>query len=775
MPADHQTAPPETGAIMQTAQTFEGRFANLKQRYVAAVPDRVAAIAEVLSASRERREMAPLLEHQFHTLAGTAGTYGLHSLSAVATEGEETCAALGGRLLDDESLTHLKCLVDHLRVLTGDSCSSVDDGFRAAGGKQIKGQKGPAVCRNDAAAPRGSQDDDRFRDLVENSPDLICTHDLDGRIVTVNAAASRAVDIPKEILHSMRVQDLLAPDQQEGFAAYIGALKRDGAATGRMAVQRKDGRRRVWEYRTTLGAEGAATPIVFGVARDVTESVDVLKAVRRSEEGFRSIIENASDIIAIVEHDGRLRYHSPSMQGILGYAEHTLIGTSFVDLVHADDRDALSDILASKGALRDAVRIIELRMQHHDGGWRSFEVICKNLIENGLASAIVINARDITDRRFLETQLAQANRITSLGNLATTVAHEFNNVLMGMLPFAELLQRPGVSQATTTKAASHITSSIERGRRIALDILRFARPAEPDLHWIDLGEWWETFVPEAEAMLRNAISLVCTIPRRGLHILADNTQLSQVLSNLIANARDAMPDGGTITVAANGLPKDTLFSFGLVPHPERFIQVRVTDDGCGMPRHIREQVFEPLFTTKRNGGTGLGSAVAHQILTHHGGHLFVESEVGVGTTFHLFFPVAENRGWSSSDLPAAKHPPRPKRLMMIEDEPLIVDGIRDLLSIEGIEVDAIGRGSEALDAVTVFHPNIVLLDLGLPDMDGAEVYSRIRKVHPTLPVIFATGHGDRRVIQEELGDSRTRFLQKPFEMAALLELIAVLD
>lgn len=612
-------------------------------------------------------------------------------------------------------------------------------------------------------------------DFVESSPDLICTHDLEGRILSVNAAACRVLDTPAETLCSMRIQDLLAPSQRAGFAVYLQTMKRKGAAAGRMAVATKDGRRRVWEYRNTLRTEGVASPIVRGVARDITESDDVLNAIRRSEEHFRSIIENASDIIAIVERDGRLRYYSPSVRAVLGHAPDVLIGTLFADLVHQSDQDALSTFLERQISEAAITQTIELRLQHHNGTWRSFEVVAKNLGEKGRGSAIVVNARDITERKLLEAQLAQAHRITGLGNLAATVAHEFNNVLMGMLPFAELLQRPDVSPAMVGKGASHIVNSIERGKRIALDILRYTRPAEPDTQPLDLGEWWKKLAPEAEAMLGNTINLVCNIPTQGTRVLADKTQLSQTLSNLIANARDAITGFGTITVQANEVAADAVFPFGVVADPENFIQISVSDDGSGIAPEILDHIFEPLFTTKRNGGTGLGLAVAHQVLASHHGQIFVESQVGIGTTFHLFLPIARSAPAESSETVQANHQPRAKRLMMIEDEPLIVDGIRQLLSFEGIEVDAVDCGSEAVAAVARFRPDIVLLDFGLPDMDGVEVYSRIRMVEPSLPVIFATGHGDRRLIQEGLGDSRTRFLQKPFEMAALMEVIAELE
>jgi CheY-like chemotaxis protein len=270
------------------------------------------------------------------------------------------------------------------------------------------------------------------------------------------------------------------------------------------------------------------------------------------------------------------------------------------------------------------------------------------------------------------------------------------------------------------------------------------------------------------------VDVVSTIPHRGLFALTDRTQLFQVMSNLIANASHAMPSGGRLTIEASVPEKDASFPFGVVPHPDRFVQICITDTGHGMVPEIVERVFEPLFTTRQSGGTGLGLAVAHQVLTQHGGYIFVESEPGNGTTFHLFMPHAVRPSANPND-PGARPRPAARRLLFIEDEPAIVEGVAAVLAEDGIEVEGLGSGYGVVEALTRFHPDVVLLDYGLPGMDGSEVYACIRKVDPSIPVIFATGHGNRQILQESLRDPRTRFLQKPFEVADLLELMVGLE
>ncbi len=630
-----------------------------------------------------------------------------------------------------------------------------------------------AVSHPEEAMPRrqGTLDETGRGAPAAASADLICKHDLDGRLLFVSQSVCDALGMPAVVLCKMTIQDLLSKDSSWGFTAYMQRLKRDGFADGIMNIVTRDGRRRIWKYRNTLEMGEQSLPVIRGVARDVTEREEAVRAVLRSEEYFRSIIENVSDIIAIIELDGSFRYGSPSVGRVLGYSRRTLRGMRGIDLIHPDDVRRAAGYLALQIEDPAAAQTIELQVRHASGAWRSFEIMATNLVKKGRTSAIVLNARDITGRKLLEAQLTQANRLGALGRLAATVAHEFNNVLMGMQPFAELMQRPDAKPDLIAKGAGHIANSIQRGRRIVLDILRFAQPYQPVMAAVDVREWWETFAPETENVLGNMISIVSAIPH-GLYATADRMQISQVLSNLVANARDAMPDGGMLTVEANDLGADASFPFGVVPYPERFVQISIKDTGKGMPHDVMERIFEPLFTTRQSGGTGLGLAVAHQIMTQHEGYIFAESELGRGSTFHLFLPKAAPPPLArKSAQTGVNRAPASRKVLLIDDEQMIVEGITALLEEVGIEVESIGSGFEAADTIARFHPDLVVLDLGLPGMDGSEVYALIREMDRELPVIFATGHGDRQALRNLLKDPHTRFLQKPFEVTDLLEMM----
>ena len=291
---------------------------------------------------------------------------------------------------------------------------------------------------------------------------------------------------------------------------------------------------------------------------------------------------------------------------------------------------------------------------------------------------------------------------------------------------------------------------------------------------MQLARWWETLSTEVRAMLANDIALVAELPSTLPAVMADGAQLAQVFTNLIANARDAMPKGGTITIRAEQPSPGARYPFGVVPQPETFTHVTVSDTGNGIAPELLNHIFDPLFTTKAN-GTGLGLAVAHQAMRRSGGFIFVQSELRRGSVFHLFLRKATEAQTLALVEPTTLRCLSTRRLLMVDDEPSIIEGIGQLLENEGIKVLGVMTGELAADAADRFRPDVILMDITLPGIDGLEAYRRIRRNHPTVPVVFATGHGDGNKLSGMLADRRTRFLQKPYELSTLLDAIGELE
>jgi PAS domain S-box-containing protein len=387
----------------------------------------------------------------------------------------------------------------------------------------------------------------------------------------------------------------------------------------------------------------------------------------------------------------------------------------------------------------------------------------------GRATRVVGVVQDITERKSLEERLQQAERVSSLGRLAASVAHEFNNILMGIQPFAEVILRNSAADPRLYEAAARIADGVSRGKRVTQEILRFTRTPEPVSVVVDVAAWLSAGYTDLVQLAGGNIPISIEAETE-MRMLADPLQLRQVFANFVTNARDAMPQGGTITIRA-------MRQNGRRSHdaPE-LVHFTVADNGVGMSPETIRMAFEPLFTTKHIGGTGLGLAVAREIVQRHGGQIWVESALGLGSTFHLLIPAA------AAEAAPAVPAPEPlretgeplRKVALIEDDPAVAAGLLTLLEMDGIEVDLIERGLDAIPRIDAFTPDAVVLDVGLPDVSGITVYGEIARRWPSLPVLFSTGHGDEKLLTNVLGRPNVGYLLKPYDSTALLGAIAKL-
>ena len=377
-----------------------------------------------------------------------------------------------------------------------------------------------------------------------------------------------------------------------------------------------------------------------------------------SEERFRALVENSSDGIMLLGRDGKVFYASPAVTRILGYDVDEMIGVTTSKLVHPDDLHRANERFEATLAADSVPVLAETRYRHKDGSWRYLETVRTNRLNEPAVHAVVVNYRDVTERlrsqeehRRMEQQFEQAQRINGLGRVAATIAHEFNNMLMGIQPFAEIIRRQAGDDERISKAAEHISNSVRRGKRVTEEILRFTNAVAPALQIINMGEWLTLIEPELRAVAGSGVKMTVVLPPESVFAPCDSAQMQQVITNLVINARDAMPGGGAVTLTlATSTREDNLFN-GLSEH-ERFVRLTVRDTGSGIAPEMLEQIFEPLFTTKRS-GTGLGLAVARQVLTQHGGFIFADHAPGGGTAFHIFLPQA-HEGLSTAAAVAAQ-------------------------------------------------------------------------------------------------------------------------
>ncbi|HUF16939.1 MAG TPA: PAS domain S-box protein [Thermoanaerobaculia bacterium] len=613
----------------------------------------------------------------------------------------------------------------------------------------------------------------RYRNLVNSAPDIIYTLNARGLIESLNPAFEVITGWSADEFIGSSFNRLLHSDEREQAFARFAALRAG-----------QDVESHTWRLRTRSGnyaylegslrrePDSGAGVQYSGIVRDVTERHNSEEERAALTRYLELILDSIADGLYALDTEGRCTMINRRGAEMLGGATVDFIGHDMHALVHGLER---SDTERSDCPLLEALRFqrsskIQEEVFHGKDG-RTFPVECAGVpvFDGKEFRGVVVSFHDLTERKSLEHQLELANRLSAIGRLGATVAHEFNNVLMGIQPFADVLVRISGENPRAESAARQIVQSVIRGKRITQEILRFTQPADLELEPVGLPGWISQLEDELHTLVGSDLELEITTCTDAMPMLADPSQLHQVLTNLVINARDATPPGGTISLEVQPATAEAWPEY-VLPSAPLLARISIRDSGNGIPPATMPHIFEPLFTTKRS-GTGLGLAVVQQVVTRHGGAIFVESRPGEGSAFHIFLPLAEDP-WSEAPQPSELDIPVTtpvSRLLLVEDDVAVAEGLSAVLSLDGIEVEIVGRGNDVAEAIRRFEPEAVVLDVGLPDMSGIEVYRQLAQQWPDLRVVFSTGHGDESQITDEFRSGRVRFLMKPYDINTLME------
>lgn len=614
----------------------------------------------------------------------------------------------------------------------------------------------------------------RYRTVVHGASEVIFTISTTGKILSLNPAFEAITGWRTDEWIGRRFGDLIAPDQKEPMRALLDSVLREPRPVQiEVRVRGKDRGEILLAAAVSPKVQRGEVVELYGFARDVTEERRFEEERNRLTHQLTLILDSTDEGIYATDVLGRCTLVNRSAAKMLSSSPDWLIGADMHALVHPRSPEGPREKIDECGLLA-AMRKAESLSSRDDMFCRAdgtpfpVEYTASPIIDRGEVAGTVVAFNDLSARRKLESKLEQANRLSSLGRLAATVAHEFNNVLMGISPFADVLRRETMSERGQV-AVEQITRSVKRGKRITEDILRFTQPSEPVLAVFDAAAWLQTVALEARSLIGTKYTIEVTTPPDPVRIVGDSGQLHQSLINLILNARDAMPSGGAIIIRLAAAAKTDRYDFGAVEHPDRYAHLVVEDSGHGMAPETLRHIFEPLFTTKKN-GTGLGLAVARHVVGRHGGEIFVESAVGGGTKFHLFIPLAQqDRATVVPNRNQQEPTPRKyRRVLIVEDERPVAAGLSSLLELEGITTTIVETGREVIGTIESWQPDAVVLDICLPDIDGVAVYAEISLKYPNLPVVFSSGHGDEALLEPYLARPHVAFLLKPYEVDTLL-------
>ncbi|MBX3276775.1 MAG: response regulator [Acidobacteria bacterium] len=523
-----------------------------------------------------------------------------------------------------------------------------------------------------------------------------------------------------------------------------------------------------------LGRLGQAVARALDERTTRREKLLTETALRQSEERFRMLVANIPDITWTADRQGRSLFTSPNAERILGYSadEIARLGRyAWHRRIHPEDLERVERAYALLFT-ENKPFAVEYRVQRSDDEWIWFYDRAISTFEQDATRCAYGICSDITERKKLETQLQQAQRMEAIGRLAGGVAHDFNNMLTVISGISDLLLLRLEPGHPDRQSIEQIRKASERATGLTRQLLAFSRQQVLQPKVLNLNGVVAELHAMLQRLIREDIILLETLHPALGRIKADPGQIEQVIMNLVVNARDAMTGGGTISIeTANREFADLHSEDRMTIPPGRYVELAVRDTGCGMDGAVMAQIFEPFFTTKEKGqGTGLGLATVYGIVKQSQGYIGVESELGRGTAFRIYFPrVDEAAEPVAVDMAEEDLTVGHETILLVEDSELVRSLAQNILEMQGYKVLSAAGADEALLFCKGYEGPIQLLlsDIVMPQMHGPEMAGKLLALRPQMRVLFISGYADNELIRYGMTEQNAAFLQKPFTAESL--------
>jgi PAS domain S-box-containing protein len=504
---------------------------------------------------------------------------------------------------------------------------------------------------------------------------------------------------------------------------------------------------------------------------ELRENKHLLRAQVIQEARFRSLVDHSSDAVLIVDGGGRVTYASPTASRVFGIRSPVSVGARLIEAVREDDRASIVPVLERRGG---PPRVL-MHVRAGTADFRAIEAAWTDMDADPAVGGLVLNCRDVTERSDLERQLRHAQKLDAVGQLAGGLAHDVNNALAIVGGYTELLRGEMEAGSPGADDLSHIQHAVDRAASITRKVLAFSRKQAAQPTVLNLTAVVREMLPMLRQLVTNDVDVRATLEPRVWPTRADRGQVEQVLVNLAANARDAMPDGGVleISVANTALDAASPASAGAVGG--QYVSIVVRDHGVGMAPDVRARIFEPFFTTKGStGGMGLGLAMVHGIVKASGGRIAVESAPGEGAAFTVLLPRVDSP--AAEDRPASEAASLDAQgvVLVVDDEDNVRVVARRMLERQGYTVIEAAGGAQALDVIgnAAVHLDVLLTDLVMPGLHGRDLIARCEVIRPALPIVCMTGFAGEGDDPGEYGRNLVALLSKPFSSATLTRAVA---
>jgi two-component system cell cycle sensor histidine kinase/response regulator CckA len=583
-----------------------------------------------------------------------------------------------------------------------------------------------------------------------------------------------------------------SPPSGNGLERFLKAIHADDIGRVRAAIQRTretgevlgvdfrvvlpDGstRWKVGRGGAVRDANGHVTSLA-GVVLDVTDRVRSDDELKRSEERYRVLFDNANDIIYTHDLAGNFTSINNAAERMLGYSRDDVLKLNVRDVVAPEHLETAQRMVAKKVGGDVSKTEYELDVCAKDGRRVTLEVNTRLITQHDAILGVQGIARDVTERKRLEWQLGQSQKMEAVGQLAGGIAHDFNNLLTAILGNAQLAQFDKALSRDLQECLGEIASASHRAAALTRQLLLFSRQEQIDRRPLSLSTTLGDFMKMLRRIIGEHIDVRLTVSPDVPAVLADAAQIEQVALNLAVNARDAMPDGGRLTIEIDHavIAESGESSDSAVP-PGRYARVRFTDTGRGIHSDVRQRIFEPFFTTKPVGeGTGLGLAVVYGIVRQHDGFIDVASAPGEGTRFTVYLPAVDRPLPTAADPAPAAASGGHETILIAEDEPALRRLTERLVTSLGYTVLSAATGEEAIELFTRRHDEIdlLLVDIVMPGKGGRDVYDAVRATGSDVPIVFMTGYSAEMTPNAIAAETGCRVLYKPYDLGAVAAVI----
>ena len=611
----------------------------------------------------------------------------------------------------------------------------------------------------------------KYRQLAETAHDLIITVDLDFKITYANKAIfhyTENIDVVGRSLldftppHFHSVQKAMMQKRREGF---------DEMLAFEWEIVPPGGTASTFDIRASLITEEDRPTGVLFIARDITERKKAQNALRASEERYRAIFESTATANMILAEDTTILMANDNFAALSGYTKKELEGKlSWTVFVHPEDLERMNDYSRKRRMLpASAPSSYEFRFINRNGDVKELFISVAMIPETRDS---IVSLVDLTERKQLETQLLQAQKMEAVGRLAGGVAHDFNNMLSVIIGNTEMAMRTVSRSEPVYRLLQDVFSAGIRSADLTRQLLAFARRQTVIPKVLDLNDTISGTLKMLQRLIGENIDLGWHPGHKLWKVKIDPSQVDQLLANLTVNARDAVGKTGKIKIETSNMICDESFCADLPESiPGEYVMLAVSDDGCGMNKEILLKIFEPFFTTKKEGqGTGLGLATVYGIVKQNGGFVNVESEPGQGTIFRIYLPRhVDGAAETTKDEKEPEVRGGTETVLIVEDEEPVLKLSQAMLEVLGYTVLAANGKDQALEIARNYPEKIHLLltDVVMPDMNGKELADRIQKVKPELKCLYMSGYTSDIIARQGILEEGVKFISKPFSVQDL--------